>query len=162
MADSGLRRTDYINRVNGTVRGGGMTRADSLVDVESLVLPYQQAGFGGLHLWGVADGLTVAARANRDFTYQLTAVGTRSEAAVIGEIENNSFVVETEKPCVKMSWLVTGVRHDAWAETHRIAVEEEKPAEQSGYYLHPLEHNQSAVRGIVPLTRPDAARGEQR
>jgi hypothetical protein len=32
---------------------------------------------------------------------------------------------------------VTGVRQDAYAKAHRIKVEEDKPAQERGHYLHP-------------------------
>jgi hypothetical protein len=37
----------------------------------------------------------------------------------------------------EVSWQVTGVRHDAWAEAHRIPVEVEKKGTEQGHYLHP-------------------------
>ena len=38
---------------------------------------------------------------------------------------------------MEVSWQVTGIRHDPYAVAHRIIVEEEKPTEARGYYLHP-------------------------
>jgi hypothetical protein len=38
---------------------------------------------------------------------------------------------------VKVSWQVTGIRHDAYADAHRIPTEEDKPADEHGKYLHP-------------------------
>lgn len=32
---------------------------------------------------------------------------------------------------------MTGIRRDAYAEAHRIPVEEDKPTAEQGYYLHP-------------------------
>jgi hypothetical protein len=54
-----------------------------------------------------------------------------------GLVENNRFVIETNQPNVKVSWQVTGVRQDAYAEAHRTPVEEEKAADERGRYLHP-------------------------
>ena len=53
------------------------------------------------------------------------------------EIEDNHFVVRTERPNVKVSWQVTGVRQDPYAEEYRAPVEEEKPDTERGRYLHP-------------------------
>ena len=36
---------------------------------------------------------------------------------------------------MKVSWQITGIRQDAWANAHRIPVEEEK--NERGFYLHP-------------------------
>ena len=74
---------------------------------------------------------------NRDFRYQLTAIGTFAQATVINEIENNQFTIRTSKPGVKVSWQVTGIRQDAYAKAHPLKVEEEKPAGEQGRYLHP-------------------------
>ncbi|HZU25391.1 MAG TPA: hypothetical protein VFA04_07705 [Bryobacteraceae bacterium] len=74
---------------------------------------------------------------NRDFRYQLTVVGQFAQAIVEQEVANNSFTIRTDKPGVKVSWHVTGVRQDAWAQTHPLTVEAEKPALEQGHYLHP-------------------------
>jgi hypothetical protein len=74
---------------------------------------------------------------NRDFRYQLTVLGQFAQAIVAEEIDKGRFTIETDKPSVKVSWQVTGVRQDAFANAHRIQVEEEKPAQERGHYLHP-------------------------
>jgi hypothetical protein len=74
---------------------------------------------------------------NRDFRYQLTAFGVFSQAIVAREIKDGKFMIRTTKPHVKVSWQVTGIRHDAWANANRIPNEEEKPASEQGKYLHP-------------------------
>jgi hypothetical protein len=74
---------------------------------------------------------------NRDFRYQLTVIGQFAQAIVKQEIENNRFTIRTNKPSVKVSWQVTGVRQDAYAEANRIQVEEDKSASERGHYLHP-------------------------
>jgi hypothetical protein len=38
---------------------------------------------------------------------------------------------------VKVSWQVTGVRHDGWANKHRIPTEEAKSERERGFLLHP-------------------------
>jgi hypothetical protein len=74
---------------------------------------------------------------NREFRYQLTPIGQFAQAVVAKEISRNHFTIKTSKPGVKVSWQVTGVRHDAYAEANRIQVEVEKPLEEQGRYLHP-------------------------
>jgi len=49
---------------------------------------------------------------------------------------------------LKVSWQVTGVRQDAFANAHRIQVEEFKPKEERGKYLHPKEYGVSETLGI--------------
>jgi hypothetical protein len=74
---------------------------------------------------------------NRDFRYQLTVIGQFAQAIVARKIGHNQFVIRTSKPNVEVSWQVTGIRHDAYADAHRIQVEEEKPPQDQGRYLHP-------------------------
>jgi hypothetical protein len=74
---------------------------------------------------------------NHDFRYQLTPIGRFAEAIVAKEISHGHFTIKTSRPGVKVSWQVTGIRHDAYADAHRIQVEEEKPLEERGKYLHP-------------------------
>jgi len=71
---------------------------------------------------------------NRDFRYQLTVIGEFAQAIVAKEIHNNRFTIRTNKPRVKVSWQVTGIRQDAYPNAHRIQIEEDKPAEERGHY----------------------------
>jgi len=74
---------------------------------------------------------------NRDFRYQLTVIGRFAQAIVAKEVRHNRFTIKTSKPGVKVSWQVTGIRQDAYANAHRIQVEEEKSPQEQGRYLHP-------------------------
>jgi hypothetical protein len=74
---------------------------------------------------------------NRDFRYQLTCIGGFAPVYIAQEIVNNTFRIAGGAPGLKVSWQVTGVRHDAYAEAHRSPVEVEKPPTEKGHYLHP-------------------------
>jgi hypothetical protein len=74
---------------------------------------------------------------NRDFRYQLTCIGGFAPVYIAEEITNNQFKIGGGKPGMKVSWQVTGTRQDAWANAHRIPVEEVKPEDEHGTYLHP-------------------------
>ena len=74
---------------------------------------------------------------NHDFRYQLTVIGTFTQAIIEQEIKHRRFAIRTDKPHVKVSWQVTGVRQDPWANAHRLAVEPDKPADERGRYLAP-------------------------
>jgi trimeric autotransporter adhesin len=74
---------------------------------------------------------------NSDFRYQLTVIGQFAQAVVSSEIQHNSFTIRTDKPNVKVSWQVTGIRQDAWAQAHRIPLEVDKDPADRGHYLHP-------------------------
>jgi len=96
---------------------------------------------------------------NRDFRYQLTVIGQFAQAIVDKEIAGNRFVIRTSKPGVKVSWQVTGIRQDAYANADRIPVEEDKPAAEQGYYLHPEAFGQPAYKSITALE--EQARGQK-
>ena len=91
---------------------------------------------------------------NRDFRYQLTVIGQFAQAIVAQEIEKGRFTIRTDKPSVKVSWQVTGVRQDAFANAHRIQVEEEKPAPERGHYLHPELFGASEKEAIGATSHP--------
>jgi hypothetical protein len=74
---------------------------------------------------------------NQDFRYQLSCIGGFAPVYVAKEIENNSFRIAGGTQGLKVSWQVTGIRHDAYAEAHRSPIEVEKPAEERGHYLRP-------------------------
>ncbi|RMF69050.1 MAG: hypothetical protein D6743_02535, partial [Calditrichaeota bacterium] len=96
---------------------------------------------------------------NRDFRYQLTAIGAPGPNLYVAEeISGNRFKIAGGRPGMKVSWQVTGIRHDAFAEAHRIPVEEMKPPRERGYYLHPVELGQPEERGIEWAIRPEAMR----
>ena len=56
---------------------------------------------------------------------------------------------------MKVSWQVTGIRKDPWANAHRIQVEEDKPDKERGYYIHPDLYGQPAENGISRLLFPE-------
>jgi hypothetical protein len=85
---------------------------------------------------------------NRDYRYQLTVIGQFAQAIVSSEIKNNRFTIRTDKPNVKVSWQVTGIRKDPYAEHNRIHAEVDKSASESGTYLHPTEWGQPESKGI--------------
>jgi len=81
---------------------------------------------------------------NRDFRYQLTVIGQFAQAIVAEKIEGNRFLIRTDKPNTEVSWQITGIRQDPYAEANRIQIEVEKPAEERGSYLHPEAWGQPA------------------
>jgi hypothetical protein len=86
---------------------------------------------------------------NKEFRYQLTAIGTFAQAIVAEEVNTaNEFKVKTDKPNVKISWQVTGIRRDAYANAHRIKDVVEKKGDEKGKYIHPELFNQPATKGI--------------
>jgi hypothetical protein len=92
---------------------------------------------------------------NRDFRYQLSVIGTFAQAIVAEEISNNGFTIKTSAPRVKVSWQVTGVRQDAYANKHRIPVEELKNENERGHYLYPEVFNQPEEKSIEWARHPE-------
>jgi hypothetical protein len=111
---------------------------------------------------------------NKDFRYQLTAIGASAPNLHIAEEisdgvttisysnsrsnknKNSSsrFKVAGGTPGMKVSWQVTGIRKDPYANAHRIPVEEDKPAKERGYYLYPELYGQPEEKGISHLLFP--------
>jgi hypothetical protein len=86
---------------------------------------------------------------NRDFRYQLTAIGAPGPNLYIAsEIQNNRFTIAGGTAGMKVSWEVTGIRQDPWANENRTPVEEPKPADERGTYLYPEGYGQPESRGV--------------
>jgi hypothetical protein len=94
---------------------------------------------------------------NGDFRYQLTVIGNFAQAAVTSEIESNRFTIKTDRPDVKVSWQVTGIRRDASAKALSTSVEEEKPEAERGLFLHPEQYGDPRERGIAFTGYPEGA-----
>ena len=60
-----------------------------------------------------------------------------------------------------VSWQVTGIRQDAWANAHRIPVEQLKPEGERGLYLHPELFGAAAEKGIAACRHPEMRRLQQ-
>lgn len=86
---------------------------------------------------------------NRDFRYQLTVIGQFAQAIVGSKVANHQFSIRTDKPNVEVSWQITGIRQDAWANEHRIPVEQQKNARERGYYIHPELYGASKEQSIA-------------
>ncbi|NOZ77631.1 MAG: hypothetical protein GXP48_00350 [Acidobacteria bacterium] len=85
---------------------------------------------------------------NRDFRYQLTCIGGFAPVFIAEKIAGNRFRIAGGSPGMEVSWQVTGIRHDAWAQANRIPVEEEKPEAEQGTYLYPELYGQPKELGV--------------
>jgi len=85
---------------------------------------------------------------NQDFRYQLTCIGGYAPVYVAQEIRDNAFQIAGGQPGMRVSWQVTGVRHDPYAEKYRIQVETAKGPGEKGLYQHPDVYGQSGEKGI--------------
>jgi len=91
---------------------------------------------------------------NKDFRYQLTVIGQFAQAIVAKKIERNQFQIRTSLPSVEVSWQITGIHQDPWANAHRIPVEQEKEARLKGFYIHPELYGAPAERQIEWARNP--------
>jgi hypothetical protein len=105
-----------------------------------VTLDYQGSAWVELAAWFEA--------LNRDFRYQLTPIGSYAPVYVAQEIADNRFQVAGGKPGQRISWLVSGIRRDLWAEKNPIVVEEDKDRADHGKFLYPLEAGHPKEMGI--------------
>ena len=91
---------------------------------------------------------------NRDFTYQLTCIGGFAPVYIADKISGNRFRIAGGTPGMEVSWQITGIRQDAWAEANRVEVEVQKQGREQGTYLYPelysmpisMRHDYEAIR----------------
>ena len=75
--------------------------------------------------------------------------------AVKSEISNNRFVIAGGRPGLKICWLVTGIRNDAYAQEHPFVVEQEKGFGNKyikGTYIHAKEFGLPLQRSFTYQT----------
>lgn len=161
---SGTNWAGYFNgdvNVTGTIsKGGGSFKIDHPLDPQNKYLyhsfvesPDMKNIYDGTVITDASGYATVTLpewfeALNKDFRYQLTVIGDFAQAIVAQEIQNNQFTIRTDKPNVKVSWQVTGIRHDPFAEKYRIPVEEYKKGDDVGKYLYPEAFGLPETMGI--------------
>lgn len=170
LASGGNNNTIYLDgnvAISGNLtKGGGSFKIDDPVDPASKYLSHSfvespdmmnvyngnittdKRGFATVELPNYFEAL------NCDYRYQLTVIGQFAQATVAKEITHNRFIIKTNRPDVKVSWQVTGIRHDAYANAHRIPVEENKPRQELGHYLHPELFGAPAEKAIGLTSYP--------
>ena len=175
-----IARGDGSVAVTGSLsKAGGSFKIDHPLDPENQYLyhsfvesPDMMNIYNGLITTDGAGYATVTLpewfdALNREFRYQLTVIDDGEAAGdfvltrVVRKIEGNRFVIKTSVPNVEVSWQVTGVRKDAWAEQNRIPTAVEKEPENRGRYLHPAAFHQPADRGINFRPMPESTPGAQ-
>jgi hypothetical protein len=97
---------------------------------------------------------------NRDFRYQLTVIDENNDmevflwAKVVKKISANQFTIRSSRGNLEVSWQITGIRHDAWAEKNRIPNAVEKAGAAKGKLLHPEAFGKGAEQGIYATPVP--------
>lgn len=147
--------------VTGTLsKGGGSFKIDHPLDPQNKYLyhsfvesPDMKNIYDGTVVTNASGYATITLpdwfeALNKNFRYQLTVIGDFAQAIVSQKIQNNQFTIRTDKPNVKVSWQVTGIRHDPFAEKNRIPVEEYKQGEDVGKYLYLEAYGLPETMGI--------------
>ena len=139
--------TGYAVTVNGNVMIDGILQAqtkqfkiDHPLDPENKYLHHTSVEsdamlnlYNGNVVLGAEGGAWVALPAwfealNGEFRYQLTPIGAPGPGLYVAEeIQGNRFKIAGGAPGMKVSWQVTGIRHDPWAQANRAPVVTDKP-----------------------------------
>jgi hypothetical protein len=86
-----------------------------------------------------------------DWRYQLTPVGAFGQVIVAREVRDGAFVVRSEHPNMKVSWSVTGVRHDPQSRESPIVAVKDKAGADRGHYLDPKAYGKPAADGVAQI-----------
>lgn len=87
---------------------------------------------------------------NTDITYQLTALGGAAPNLHVGsEVHSNSFKIAGAIPGQRISWQVTGRRHDPTAKLVPFVAEQNKSKDEVGLYLSPEAYGLSEEKGLL-------------
>jgi len=171
---SGYSTSNYAGYFNGEVevtgtltKGGGSFKIDHPLDPENKYL--QHSFVESPDMMNIYNGnvvLDATGQAwvelpewfealNKDFRYQLTCIGGFAQVYIAEEVSENRFKIAGGTAGMKVSWQVTGIRQDPWAEANRIVVEEDKPDEELGFYLHPELYGQAEEKSIEWARNPE-------
>ena len=167
FAYAGYASTNYAGyfngdaHVNGTLsKSGGSFKIDHPVYPEQKYLQHsfvESPDMMNIYNGNVildADGSAIVTMPdyfealNMEFRYQLTCIGGFAPVYVAEEISGNHFRIAGGEPGMKVSWQVTGIRNDKWAQANRIKVEVDKPEAEVGTYLHPEVHDQPIEKHV--------------
>jgi len=88
---------------------------------------------------------------NKYFRYQLTSLSGLQLVAVAKEISHNRFTIQSQKPNSKVSWQVTGIRKDRYANAHRIQTVVPKTGSADNKYVHPELYGKPPSKSVVVL-----------
>ena len=145
--DGDIQVNGNVNITGNIAKGGGTFKVDHPLDpankylIHSFVESPEMMNIHSGNITTDENGYATVnlpayfQAANKDFRYQLTVIGTFAQAIVKEKIHQNKFLIQTNEPNVEVSWSVTSVRADKYAEKYPIQPEVEK--EIKGSYIHP-------------------------
>lgn len=146
---NGAFRIDHPQDPENRTLTHSFVESPDMLNIYSGVAELDASGRVRISLPGYFEAL------NTSFRYQLTALGAAMpDLHIAAEVSGNVFEVAGGKPGAKVSWQVTGVRHDAAARALPIIVEEDKPPHQRGKYLNPAAFGAGPDRAIHHAPAP--------
>lgn len=86
---------------------------------------------------------------NKDFRYQLTVVGSFAQAIIKKEVSDSQFIIKSNRPNVKVSWQITGVRNDRNMQYAPFVAESEKEEKNKGKYMSPEAYGKPKSQGEI-------------
>jgi len=90
---------------------------------------------------------------NIEFRYQLTCIGDFAPVYVERKLSNNRFTIAGGTARMEISWQVTGIRSDRWAQANALVLEEEKDELERGRFRdEPHAESRDTARTSVQLT----------
>ena len=161
--NNGAKAGTFIGNVDVTgsiSKGGGSFKIDHPLDPENKYLfhsfvesPDMMNVYNGNAVFDATGEVEVELPdwfegLNREFRYQLTCVGGFAPIYVSEEIDGNRFTIAGGNEGLKVSWQVTGIRKDPWAEANRVPTEVDKAPADRGSYLHPEARGLPAEQGL--------------
>lgn len=158
--DGSVRIKGAASITGNLTKGGGSFKIDHPLDPENKYLQHsfvESPDMMNIYNGNVTlndDGQAVVLlpeyfeALNCDYRYQLTCIGGFAPVYIEEKISDNCFKIAGGKPGMEISWQVTGIRHDPYVVANRIQVEQDKPVEERGYYLHPKAYGFSEEKSI--------------
>ena len=86
---------------------------------------------------------------NKDFRYQLTVMGSFAQAIIKKEVADNQFIIKSNRPNVRISWQITGVRNDRNMQYAPFLAETEKEGLNKGKYMNPEAYGKPTSCGEI-------------
>ncbi len=157
--------TGDLNITGNISKGGGTFRIDHPLDpsnkylVHSFVESPDMMNLYSGNVFTDSSGFAIVnlpsyfEASNKDYRYQLTVIGTFAQAIIKEKISDNQFVIQTSEPNVEVSWAVTGVRADKYAEANRVVPEQDKEFKDS--YVHPALYGASESRSVNSIRQTE-------
>lgn len=74
---------------------------------------------------------------NTDYRYQLTPIGDWARLYIGEKINNNQFTIAGGRNGLEVSWQITALRNDPYAQSNPVEVEQMKSPDEQGTYINP-------------------------